>query len=382
MSETFESNQPMNEGQVSPAVNASEALSNYREGKPGKPFSGIQEKKQISADSRSLQDATENPTKRDRKEPDEVQYKEKDFDPNANAKNSGDEKKNVESKDEVSPKGEESDEELGRDSLSKELDKDEATTKSSSDEAHVEDEVGETKDDLLRRLEVLEKAEDTKAQESKRAEHEAQVKGDREAIKEGFKFNYDVSSHLADDSLPEAVRNFLMDDPEQSEAMSQVISHAVNKLVGDLAGFQSAQERVGQFDAEQAESQRQSVIQGLEGRGINPKVFTSKSFEAFESDPKNFAMLDDLAERFGFGTLEYSHLVHDAYQTRAKAQKADKAKTVKEDARSERDRVAEGQQVADDSRVVGGRVADAPPQDPTSPAAKLAAYRASKAKVF
>ena len=103
MSETFEANQPMNSSSETASSTATSALKAYREGTGSKkPFTEFKDgKKEVSGKGHSVQTITEQPSgvdDRHTKEPDTVQYKEKDLDPNANVKNSGEEVKKTESK--------------------------------------------------------------------------------------------------------------------------------------------------------------------------------------------------------------------------------------------------------------------------------------------
>ena len=382
MPESVSENQPINSGDPTPSGNITAALDSYRKGNPAKtPFNpNAGAPKEVSTDAVSMQDATKGT-----KEPDTVQLSEKDFDPNANTKNSDDKEKTDKSKSEVSPKSEEpasdKEEPEPRTPISKELEKD-AQKKPEVGEANTEEEVSDTDNEVLKRLEALEQAELKKAAERDRAEREAQVKDDRKRVEEGFKFSFDADSVLTDKDLPEPVKNFLLEDSEQAQAVNYLITQAVNKLVGDHSEFSEAQERVGQFDAQQAEQQRVTVVETLQKRGIEPKVFDSKEFKAYEQDPKNAKKLDGFEERFGFGTVEYAHSVHDAFQAYQTARKTETARTAKQEAEAERQKVSEGQKVADGSQVSGTRGTEAKPEDPNSAEAKLAAYRKSKAKAF
>ena len=263
MSETFEANEPMNSGVTPASQTAAQALSDYRSGKAStKPFSPFKgEPKQVSKDAVAVQNAKSSsegdktsPKQATDKDLGEVQYKKEDFDPNANAKNSDGKEEKTDSKSEESPKGEESSQEENKDerkSLKGELDKDDKSNPNShkADEAKKEDEVSTDRtDELLKRLDALEASKAKEAEESKRIELEKQVKQDREATKDGFKVNFDASSLLDQDSLPETVRDYLVDDPDRSEALSHIVSQAMNKLVEDFQNFNSAQDRVGQFD--------------------------------------------------------------------------------------------------------------------------------------
>jgi hypothetical protein len=392
MPESISENQPMNSGNPTPTTNIAAALESYRKGNPAEtpfqPPSG--QKKTVSADAQSLQDATKIPAPDNSKklENGKVQLSEKDFDPNANTKNSdGKEKTDESTKSEVSPKSEEpaseKDDTKDRTPISQELAKDTKKTPDEVGEANTEEEVSNTDNEVLKRLDALELAETRKAAERERAEREAQVKDDKQLIEGGYKFEYDAQSHLAQDDLPEAVKNFLIEgDSDQVQAINYLINQAVNKLVGDHSKFSEAQERVGKFDAEQAEQQRVTVVETLQKRGIEPKVFDSKEFKSFEQDPKNFAKLDSFEERFGFGSVEYAHSVHDAFKASQTARKAETARTAKQIADAERQKVSDGQKALDNSQVSGTGGTEAQPDDPDSPGAKLAAYRKSKARAF
>lgn len=390
MSEPISENQPMNSGNPTPSTNIAAALKSYREGNPAEtpfqPPSG--QKKTVSANAQSLQDATKIPAPDNSKELEngKVQLSEKDFDPNANTKNSDDKEKTEKSKSEVSPKSEEpaseKDDSKDRTPISQELAKDTKKTPEVG-EANTEEEVSNTDNEVLKRLEALELAETRKAVEGKRAEREAQVKDDKKLIEGGYKFEYDAQSHLAQDDLPEAVKNFLVEgDSDQVQAINYLINQAVNKLVGDHSKFAEAQDRVGKFDAEQAEQRRVTVVETLQKRGIESKVFDSKEFQSFEQDPKNFAKLDSFEERFGFGSVEYAHSVYDAFKADQTARKAETARTAKQVADAERQKVSEGQKALDNSQVSGTGGTEAQPDDPNSPEAKLASYRKSKARAF
>lgn len=390
MSETFEANQPMNSGSETASSTAASALKAYREGTGSKkPFTEFKDgKKEISGKGHSVQTITEQPSgvdERHTKEPDTVQYKEKDLDPNANVKNSGEEVKKAESKDgEESPSGEESENKVeDRKSVSTELEKD-AATKLKSEEVDVENEVKTTDrtDELLKRLEALETAKQREAEEARKAERLKQIKSDQELVSNDFKFEYDVSSILSLDDVPDSVRDYVLDDEQAAQTMQYLITDALNKLVKDFSGYGDAQERVQQFQMEEAEAQRQTVVRGLTDRGIDVNVFNSKEFKAFEQDPKNFKQIDNLAERFGFGSLEFSHLVHDMFQASLKSKKSETAKATRSEAEAARQKIAQGQETAAQGQVVGGRATEKVAVDPQSPEAKLAAYRAQRSKRF
>ena len=245
MSETFEANQPMNSGSETASSTAASALKAYREGTGSKkPFTEFKDgKKEVSGKGLSVQTITEQPSgvdERHTKEPDTVQYKEKDLDPNANVKNSGEEVKKAESKDgEESPSGEESENKVeDRKSVSTELEKD-AATKPKSEEVDVENEVKTTDrtDELLKRLEALETAKQREAEEARKAERLKQIKSDQELVSNDFKFEYDVSSILSLEDVPDSVRDYVLDDEQAAQTMQYLITDALNKLIKDFSGY-------------------------------------------------------------------------------------------------------------------------------------------------